>query len=82
MQRKSGFHGPGLDSSGIMRYGGYMGPKTKKTGPDPLPKGRKRSHNVMVRMTPGDFRALRADAKREGLPLGEYLLRFWQERRG
>jgi len=55
--------------------------KRKRPGPKPLPKDRKHSGYVMVRVTPPEKRLLVADANAAGLSFGGYLRALWLKHR-
>jgi hypothetical protein len=53
-----------------------------RMGRPPLPPADKRSKCVMVRLTPGEYRALKAVARQEGLALARLLMKPWREHEG
>jgi hypothetical protein len=54
-----------------------MKPKSKMGRP--LKGKEKRSIHLMVKITPGEARALKATAKREGISVGELVMKPWRK---
>ena len=48
-------------------------------GRPPLPKGTARTEWLTVRLTIGEMRQLRTEARRRGLPIGEVLRLVWRK---
>ena len=48
-------------------------------GRPPKPAAERQSKRVLVSMVPADFRCLKAQARKAGLPLATVLLRTWQQ---
>lgn len=54
---------------------------TKKLGRPPIPKSKRRSVFLRVRVTAAEREALRLDAKQAGLSVSDYVRKILQERK-
>jgi hypothetical protein len=59
-----------------------MQTKKARMGRPPKSPAEKQSKAVMIMLTPGEHRQLKAAARKAGLPLATYIMTAWREAKG